>query len=281
MIVFIARTVFTESRRRRVFLVVPLVTVAFLGLYAFAVDRVFVTVRREAVGAELDSEIFAGATLLGLSMFATLFLGAVLASFLTFSTVRGDAEQGILQPAIVRPPGRRAWLLGRYVGAATIGVTYALTLFAACVAITGAISGWWPDRVIEPALQLGGAIAILAAISTLGSVFLSATANGTTALMLFGAGLTTGFMEQIGAALNAPTLLTIGRTGALALPFEALYQASLRALTADTTGVTGFVVRLGPFGGGRGMTALGYAWVVVFMVAIATVAIRAFDRRDI
>ena len=280
MILLIARSVFTESLRRRVFMVVPIVTVLFIGLYAFAVDRVFATVRREASGS-VDTEIIAGATLLGLSMFATLFLGAVLASFLTFSTVRGDAEQGTLQPVIVRPPGRRAWLLGRYLGAATIGVAYAVTLFAACVLVTGTIGGWWPDRVIEPALQLAGAIAIIAAISTLGSVFLSATANGTTALMLFGAGLTTGFMEQIGAALNAPTLLTIGRTGALALPFEALYQASLRALTADTSGVTGFVVRLGPFGGGRGMTALGYLWVACFVAGIAMLAMRAFDRRDL
>lgn len=280
MIWFIARSVFTESRRRRVFLVVPIVTVAFLGLYGFAVDRVFASVRAIEDGG-IDNEIVAGASLLGLSMFATLFLGAVLASFLTFSTVRGDAEQGILQPAIVRPPGRRAWIIGRYLGAATVGMAYAITLFIGCVLVTGTISGWWPDRVAEPALQLAGGIAIIAAISTLGSVFLSATANGTTALMLFGAGLTTGFMEQIGSALNAPTLVSLGRGGALALPFEALYQASLRALTADTTGVTGFVVRLGPFGGGRGMTALGYVWVTIFFIGVATLAIRRFDRRDL
>ena len=44
-----------------------------------------------------------GATLLGLSMFATLFLGAILAVFLTLNAVRGDAERGLLQPMIVRP----------------------------------------------------------------------------------------------------------------------------------------------------------------------------------
>ena len=36
-------------------------------------------------------------------MFATLFLGAILAVFLTFSAVRGDAERGLLQPLLVRP----------------------------------------------------------------------------------------------------------------------------------------------------------------------------------
>ena len=45
----------------------------------------------------------AGATLLGLAMFATLFLGAILAVFLTLGAVRGDAERGLLQPLLVRP----------------------------------------------------------------------------------------------------------------------------------------------------------------------------------
>ena len=39
-------------------------------------------------------------------MFGTLFLGAVLAVFLTLSVVRGDAERGLLQPLVVRPLGR-------------------------------------------------------------------------------------------------------------------------------------------------------------------------------
>ena len=45
----------------------------------------------------------AAATLLGLAMFATLFLGTVLAVFLTLGAVRGDAERGLLQPLLVRP----------------------------------------------------------------------------------------------------------------------------------------------------------------------------------
>ena len=44
-----------------------------------------------------------GATLVGLAMFVTLFLGTVLAVFLTLSAVRGDAERGLLQPLVVRP----------------------------------------------------------------------------------------------------------------------------------------------------------------------------------
>ena len=62
--------------------------------------------------------MLAGSTLLGLSMFTTLFLGAVLAVFLTLGAVRGDAERGLLQPLVVRPLGRTSLLLGRFAGAA-------------------------------------------------------------------------------------------------------------------------------------------------------------------
>ena len=42
----------------------------------------------------------------GLAMFGMLFLGAVLAVFLTLGAVRGDAERGLLQPLVVRPVSR-------------------------------------------------------------------------------------------------------------------------------------------------------------------------------
>ena len=53
-------------------------------------------------------------------MFTTLFLGAVLAVFLTLGAVRGDAERGLLQPLVVRPVGRTSLLLGRFAGAALV-----------------------------------------------------------------------------------------------------------------------------------------------------------------
>ena len=49
-------------------------------------------------------------------MFGTLFLGTVLAIFLTHGAVRGDAESGLLQPLVVRPLGRATFLLARFLG---------------------------------------------------------------------------------------------------------------------------------------------------------------------
>lgn len=278
----IAQYVFRECLRRRVFLVVPIATFAMFGLYAFGTEQVFdETAALAGPMTPLETKTLTGATMLGLSMFATLFLGAVLATFLTFTVVRGDAEQGLLQPLVVRPLGRPVLLVGRFIGATVVSGLYVIVLFLGCIVITRVVGQWWPDRVIEPALQLTMAVTIVVAISLLGSVFLSTVANGIAVLMVFGAGLVAGFLGQIGEALGARELVDIGRAASYALPFEALYQAGLSALTADTLGPTGIVVRLGPFGGGVPGTAGLYAWVAVYFAAVLGAALVAFSRRDI
>ena len=102
-----------ESLRRRVFVIVLLLTAAFLGLFALGSNQAFKEVEGAAFAGLVDEQTLTGATLLGLAMFGTLFLGAVLGVFLTISVVRGDAERGLLQPLVVRPVGREALLAGR------------------------------------------------------------------------------------------------------------------------------------------------------------------------
>jgi ABC-type transport system involved in multi-copper enzyme maturation permease subunit len=245
-----------ESLRRRVFLVVLVLSVAFLALYTWGTAELFEDVR--SFGANdfgVEPDVLAGATVLGLGTFAILFLGAVLATFLTLDAVRGDADRGLLQPLVVRPLGRTAYLGGRLLAAATVSAAYAVVLFGACVIVTGLI-GWWPDRVVGPALGLAGAVAVIAALALLGSVVLGTTANGIAIFMVFGAGLTAGLLGQIGESLSSDTLTDIGELASWALPFEALYQDGLARLTADVTGTTSLIVNLGPFGGANDGGAL-------------------------
>ena len=133
-----------ESLRKRVFVVVALLTVAFLALYGLGVWRVS---KETDFGFSngVEGEVVAAATLLGLAMFAILFLGAILAVFLTFSAVRGDAERGLLQPLLVRPLPRATLLLGRFVAAAGVCLIYVIFVFLAAAwlmrSLTGALGG--------------------------------------------------------------------------------------------------------------------------------------------
>jgi ABC-type transport system involved in multi-copper enzyme maturation permease subunit len=249
-----------ESLRRRVFLVVLALTAAFLGLYALGTAEAFhETSGFAGIADPADAKVITGSTVFGLAMFATLFLGAVLAVFLTLGAVRGDAERGLLQPLVVRPVGRRDLLAGRFAAAALVAVAYVLAVYVAAMLITAAAGGWWPDRIVTPGLGLAAGVVVIAGISLLGSVLMSATANGIAVFMVFGAGLTAGLLGQIGEALDASTLEGIARVASWVMPFEALYQAGLDALTADASGLASVAVRLGPFGGAPASAAMAAA----------------------
>ena len=278
----IATFALRESLRRRVFTVVGLLTIAFLALYSLGTWQLFDTVGEFDEPIEgVDARTVAGATILGLAMFATLFLGTVLAVFLTLGAVRGDAERGLLQPVLVRPLHRRTVLVGRFAAATAVTGAYVIAVFLATALITRAFSGWWPDRVVGPAVELGAAVTVLSALSLAGSVLLSANANGIAIFMLFGAGLTAGLLGQIGEALGSRTLDRVADIVSWILPFEALYQAALAAITADTVGFTRLAINLGPFGGAEEAGPWLWPWTVVYLALVGIGAAAAFARRDL
>ena len=67
---------------------------------------------------------------------------------------------------------------------------------------------------------------------------------------------------------------------ATALPFESMYQAALHEITSDVAGVSGIVVRLGPFGGAHQASALLVLWALTWTVAVVALAAWRLRRRD-
>ena len=270
-----------EAFRRKVFVVVLFLTLGFLGLFWLGNHYAFRDLAGISPPAGIDPRTFAGAFVFGLAMFATLFLGVVLAIFLTLGVVSGDAERGLLQPLIVRPIGRPTLLLARWLGAAAVCVPYVGVVYIATMLITGLTGHWWPDHKIVPGLELAGGVALVAAISLLGSLFLSATANGIAIFMVFGAGLVAGLLGSIGHALSSHPLERAAKIAAWLLPFEGLYQDALREITASTHGLTGFLLQLGPFGGAYTGGVWLRLWALAYFAVVAVVAAVGFARRDL
>ncbi len=270
-----------EAVRRRIFHVVLLLTAVYLALYWLGADTAFEEVAELEGGLPVDDRELTGGTLFGLSMFGTLFLGAVLAAFLTLGVVRGDAERGLLQPLVVRPVGRSALLVGRFLGAAAVCVPYVLIVYSACALITRSSGDWWPDEFLRPGLQLAVGVLVIAALGLLGSVFLTATANGIAIFMVFGAGLVAGLLGQIGEALSSESLQNVAERTSWALPFEALYQDALYRITSESRGLTGLAIQLGPFGGSEAAGPNLPFWVFAYLAAALAAAMAAFARKDL
>jgi Cu-processing system permease protein len=286
-VLVIAGYALQESLRRRVLPIVLVLTAAFLGLYGFGIYKAWETIdpfQKETIGASnvlIDQGVLFSATLFGLSMFGTLFLATVLAIFFAHAVVRGDAERGLLQPLVVRPVGRTSVLAGRFLAAAIACSGYVGIVYAGALLITNWVTGWWPDRIAQPALELAAAVIVIVALALLGSVFLSAIANGIAVFMIFGAGLVAGLLGQIGEALDSDSLNTIAKVSSWALPFEALYQDGLNAITADTTGFTRAALSLGPFGGAQAAGIALAPFVLGYLAMVALIAVVGFQRRDL
>jgi len=172
-------------------------------------------------------------------------------------------------------------LLSRFLGAAGVCVAYVLFVYFTAMVITGLTGHWWPDRIAWPGLELAFGVVIVIALSLLGSIVLSSTANGIAVFMLFGAGLVAGLLGTIGHALNSHAVKSASTVAAWALPFEALYQDALRMITQNETGLTGFLLQLGPFGGayvhGWGIRV----WSLGYLIVVGAVALYAFSRRNL
>ena len=276
----VARHTFRECSRRRLFIVVPIATVAFVILYGLG--NHFAFQRTNFPGQNfVEVQTLTGASLIGLSMFVTLFLGSSLGIFLSFSAVRGDAETGVLQQLVVRPVARSGLLLGRFIGAGSVAASYVIFLYVTSVLITGSVGGWWPESFWLPGLCLLGGVIVVIGLTLLASVFLTALPTGIVMFMTYGAGLLGGLLGQLGEALNTPTLERIGHITSWLLPFEALYQAGLDLLTRSATGLTRVVVQLGPLGGAEsGGTGL-LLWTIAYVVLVGAGALFAFSRRDL
>jgi ABC-type transport system involved in multi-copper enzyme maturation permease subunit len=260
------------------------VTVGFLALFALGVHYAFDAAKgttQQAGGGLVDTDSLVGATLVGLAMFAELFFGAVLGVFLTFNTVRGDAETGLLQTLVVRPVGRRTILLGRFIGAAMLCSIYIFIVYLVTVLITGIIGGWWPHPFLLPGLALVGGVIVITSLSVLGSVYLTAIPNGIVVLMLYLGGLLGGLLKQIGDALNISKLSTTGRVIGYVVPFEALYQAGLNWLTSGVTGLARVIVQLGPFGGAEPGGVRIWVYSIIYVGVLTGLSVLAFNRRDL
>jgi hypothetical protein len=90
-----------------------------------------------------------------------------------------------------------------------------------------------------------------------------------------------GLLGQIGEALSSDTLMDVARISSWVLPFEALYQDGLHAITADTRGFTAAALSLGPFGGAQAAGAFLWPWTLAYLALVGAAAVGAFARKDL
>jgi Cu-processing system permease protein len=275
----IARLALQEAVRRRVLAVVAVLTLLSGVLYVVGC----VSLKHHIAGAlEANGGIIkpiVPATLLGLASFGALFLGSVLSVFLTAGAVRGDADRGLVQPLVVRPVGRTAYLAGRGLAAVTISGGYVIVISTLATATTRLLFTDLPSGSWRAIPLLVAAVTVVTVITLLMSCLLSTVATGISVLMAYGAGLVAGLLGEIGRAFHATTVTAIADTVSYLLPFEALYRAALAQLSQK--GLIGQLLELGPLCGARAGGPGLWIFCVAYVLATLWCTKWLFGRSDL
>jgi Cu-processing system permease protein len=276
----IARLALQEAVRRKVLAVVGVLTVASGALYLVGCILVHNNLNG-GLNAESGGQLgpIVPATMLGLASFGTLFLGTVLAVFLTASAVRGDVDRGLVQPLVVRPVGRGVYLAGRALAATTVSATYVLVVSIGAAVITRAIFSNLPPHAWQAIPPLVAAVCTVTIVTLLVSCVLSTVATGISVLMAYGAGLVAGLLGEIAKTLGTHSLARIADIVSYVLPFEALYRDALDRLSPS--GPLGQIVQLGPLGGANAGGVGMWIYSLAYVIGCGAVAWWAFSRADL
>lgn len=275
-----------EHLRRRTAYVALALGAVFVALYSLGIHFIWAEVSQEIASGRrgpagsLEMRQLVPATMFGLSMFATWFLAAVAATFMAAGGIRGEAERGVLQHVLVRPVARHTLLVARLAAAALLAVAFLVVVVGCCALATRLVTGWRPGHFARALSLLALGTTGVTAIATAFSVRLHGVAAGIASLMLFGLGLVGGLLEQLGTGIGVASVRQGGEWLSTALPFEAMYQASLHEITSEVSGLSGIVVRLGPFGGAREASALLVLWAIAWTAAVIALAAWRLLRRD-
>lgn len=283
-----------ELLRKRVLLLTFFMTLVFLLAFWFVADTLGERLGR---GEPADPtsmshliEVYQiGAITLSLGFFFGAFVIAFLSIFSSFSTVAGEAEQGVLQAMLPRPLARWRWYMGRWIGYVSLGAGYAAFLFIAILLITKIHSSIPGDFVslLKSFLLFASVVPMLVSVSMLGSCVFSAIGNGVFMTMLFGAGWLGGMIEKVTSTMQLENNTTlkplhlIAGLMSLAMPADSIQQRMLAEMfsLAELQSLVR-INNLGPLGLGEIPSNAFLIYAACYTAAALAAGLLLFRRKD-
>jgi Cu-processing system permease protein len=290
-VLLIAELSLREALRKRLVLILLILTALFVGFYLYGILRLQNALDARAIDAGLDVAPEGGRR--GLSgasvafsaifgMYLVYFLGSLMSVLSTVGAVSGDIENGVMQSIISRPVSRAQLVLGRWLGFSIVNVVYVALLSAALLIGVRIITGFTPP---QPLLAVGLvllAVLLLTSLTVLGSTLFSTLSNGIGVFVLYGLGFTGGILSTIGQLAATPTLVTLGNVANVLMPSNALWLGASYHLQPD------YVLRLNeltrgsnPFIGATPIATGTVIWAAAYALLVLLLAVLAFRRRDL
>ena len=281
--IVIARLTVQELVRRRVVLVLAILTLVSVALVGWGLDRL-VTLAREAGSDEFEIQIGISQVLI-LIAFMFSFVLAITAAFVGAPAIGGDLESGVAYAILARPLRRADVLLGRWLGSAAVVGIYAAASGLLAIGVTVLLTGYGPpDPLLAVSFLVGEALVLLTLTLALGSV-LPSIAAGAIAVVGFGIAWMAGVMAGVGAALGVAALGPIAEASRWLLPTDGLWRGVIYGLEPSlvvliAAGRAPNVANANPFYAATPPPLPFVIWSVVRMALVLGAATWWFDRRD-
>ena len=278
----ITRLTIGEAARRRVLWVLVILAAMAVSLTAWGVSSLLDGAHERGL-SELEIK-FAVSQILIFIAFMFGFVLVMTAAFFGSPAIATDLESGIAQAMLARPLPRSSYLLGRWLGLATVIVGYAIASGLLAIGVVGLISGYLPPDPILPVAYLAGQALVLLALTVLLSTRLPPIAGGAIAVVAYGLAWMAGVLGKIGLAIGAPSLVAVSDASRFLLPTDALWQGVVFGLEPSfviNAAEGQFVARASPFFAASGPPLAIVAWSVVWVVLALALAVTQLRRREL
>jgi ABC-type transport system involved in multi-copper enzyme maturation permease subunit len=278
----IAKLTIGEAARRRVLWVLVILAALAVSLTAWGVASLLDGARERGLS---DLEIkFAVSQVLILIAFMFGFVLVMTAAFFGSPAIATELENGIAQAMLARPLRRSSYLLGRWLGLATVIVVYAAVSGLLAIGVVGVVSGYVPPDPILPVAYLAGQALVLLSLTVLLSTRLTPIAGGAIAVVAYGLAWIAGVLGKIGLALDAPSLVNVSDASRFLLPTDALWQGVVYGLEPSfviNAAEGQFVARTSPFFAASGPSPALLAWTVIWVALVLALAVAQLRRREL
>lgn len=285
----ISKLTVKEMVSKRIFLITIIMTLVFLALYGTAIY--FAGKDTPGAGANAGTQVilmqqFVASQLMGVGLYFSSFIIALLAILSSVSTISGEVSSHQIDTWLIRPISRARFVLGKFIGLAFLLISYAIGLFFSIILIHQGIGAEWMALDIKP-MQILKAVSVFAIqpfVLIAFGLFLSTrmtTLNaGIVSIILYGAAFIGGFIEQFGAVIEKTTLVNIGIVMSLVFPIDSIYR-KMTILLFDTTDNPLSLAQGGMFTSISNPSNLMIWYALLYGVLIVLFSVYSFKKRDV
>lgn len=277
-VALLARLTFQEALRKRMILGVVLLSLIFVGMYAFGFYKFqedFLTRMARRPNDLIDHAMMANLLVI-MGFYVVNFLAGVMAIFTAVGSISSEIEANTFHAIVPKPIHRWEIVVGKWLGYALMLAIYVALMTGSVLATAWLIGGYVPPNRLASIGLVILVTLLLLSLTVLGSAALSTITNGIIVFMLYGIAMTGGLVEQIGALLDNQVMKTIGIVSSLAIPSDVIWKRAAYLLQE-----AGLPVLPTPFTPATPPSTAMTTYAVIYMAAAVASAVLIFRRRDL